>query len=105
MQYLFSILKRKNGGNKIQPKAAGESDGYMLLSIELDNVQLASGLGESPSSLFSPFTPDVDFLICCQIVRDMGEYTGLRGCGMAVRSVSGTRITLGIKIPQMRLPS
>ena len=38
---------------------------------------------ETCRALFTPYTPDVRFLLCRQIVREMGEATNQRACGLS----------------------
>lgn len=82
--YLLTILKRKNGGSRPTMTQRQLEDGYVVVTVVLDKCSLLSRK-MNPSELFSPSTPDVDFLVCCQIMRDVGEYTGARGCGISAR--------------------
>lgn len=44
-------------------------------------------------AMFTPYTSDVRFLLCRQIVREMGEATNLRACGLnSVATEKGTQI-------------
>ena len=40
---------------------------------------------EQCEQLFSPSTVNVQFLICRQIIREIGEATNARGCGIQAR--------------------
>ena len=77
---LYSILCKKNKG--IKPKIFERK--VLAKYIDIDIV-LESVIGILPTDLFSSNTQDVDFLVCCQIMRDMGEATGARGCGISAR--------------------
>lgn len=97
MHYLFVLLKKKNQGKPLVVKKTALADGYVQMEVEISNRQLCAAVGNTPALLFSPQTPDVDFLICCQIMRDMGEYTGKRGCGIAARVGENGRLRIEIK--------
>ena len=89
MRYLLALLKRKNGGKPLAPVVTNTNDGYQHIDVAICNPQLVAALAGRPALLFSPQTPDADFLVCCQIMRDMGESTGKRGCGISARLGSG----------------
>ena len=94
MRYMMAILKRKNGNRPLQVVKKPAADGYVLIDVTVCNQQLVDAVGDKPGVLFSPDTPDVDFLLCCQIMRDIGEYTGLRGCGISARIASGGQLVV-----------
>ena len=96
--YLLYVLRRKNGGVAPVPVVAPLADGYVAVNFTLDGMRLPSGI--APSALFSPATTDVDFLICCQVMRDMGEFTGARGCGISARIGNESAIIVKITLPQ-----
>ena len=80
MRYLTTLLKRKNGGNKPSVEINQAENGYVVISLAMNALRLTS---EQAKNLFSPLTIDVDFLVCCQIMRDIGEITGARACGIS----------------------
>ena len=67
---LLAILRKKNKGKKPKIVERETADNYIDVDIILDSLYAISPVG-----LFSSLTPDVDFLVCCQIMRDLGEYT------------------------------
>lgn len=103
IDYLKSILKKKNHGKDIKPSLTNESDGYVLLDFVLENPDLVADVGSTPSVLFTASTPDVDFLVCCQIMRDMGECTGARGCGIKARVVDDRHLLVRVKASRLIL--
>lgn len=90
---LLAILRKKNKGKKPKIVERETADNYIDVDIILDSLYAISPVG-----LFSSLTPDVDFLVCCQIMRDLGEYTGARACGISARSDNGTLI-VSLKMP------
>lgn len=80
MRYLTTLLKRKNGGSKPSVEINQAENGYVVISLAMNALRLTS---EQAKNLFSPLTTDVDFLVCCQIMRDIGEITGARACGIS----------------------
>ena len=80
MRYLTTLLKRKNGGSKPSVEINHTENGYVVISLAMNALKLTP---EQAKNLFSPLTTDVDFLVCCQIMRDIGEITGARACGIS----------------------
>ncbi len=60
---------------------------YWLFTVTLPQMQLTAAEAET---LFTPSSPsNIPYLICRQIVRDHGEATNLRGCGIWAETVDG----------------
>ena len=80
VDYFFDLLTDVNG--KKTPIVTNKTlDGdYLkmqcLLSQRHDDE-------EACRALFTPYTSDVRFLLCRQIVREMGEATNQRACGLS----------------------
>ena len=91
--YLMDLL-RKHGADTAGAKATPEK-AYVRLELPMDR----SLSGQEAHDLFTPQTKDVDFLVCRQIVRDMGEVTNLRASGIRALSEEG-RTTIEIIIPK-----
>lgn len=91
--YLMDLL-RKHGADTAGAKATPEK-AYVRLEMPMDQ----SLSGQEAHDLFTPQTKDVDFLVCRQIVRDMGEVTNLRASGIRAVSEEG-RTTIEIIIPK-----
>ena len=63
-----------------------------MSSLQLDAKQCAE--------LFTPASVNIEYMLCRQIVREIGEATNLRGCGIqALHNFSG-----GVDI-ELKLPS
>ena len=51
--------------------------------------------------LFTPLTVDMRFLVCRQIVREMGETTNLRGCGIQAKPSDEGFLLIEVVLPGM----
>lgn len=51
--------------------------------------------------LFTPLTVDMRFLVCRQIVREMGETTHLRGCGIQAKPSDDGFLVIEVVLPGM----
>lgn len=51
--------------------------------------------------LFTPLTEDMRFLVCRQIVREMGETTNLRGCGIQAKPSEDGFLVIEVVLPGM----
>ena len=51
--------------------------------------------------LFTPLTVDMRFLVCRQIVREMGETTNLRGCGIQAKPSDDGFLVIEVALPGM----
>ncbi len=78
-RYLFEILFHAGGAHKSQIIERSTTDDYVELEIPMPKLSLSP---QQTSSLFTPETIDVRFLICRQIMRNIGEKTGARACGI-----------------------
>lgn len=83
MTYLFDILRHCNKGVKPDLTHEQLDNNYLQLAIKMDRLKLTEA---QAASLFTPQTIDINFLLCRQIVREMGEVTNLRACGINVKA-------------------
>lgn len=83
MRYVLVLLKRANGGKLPKHTEMDAANGYIKLVFNLDTQYPT---GSNPQSTY-------DYLVLCQIMRDMGEYYRARGCGVETkRTKEGTSI-------------
>lgn len=96
MNYMFAIIKRKNGG--VAPGCAVSSYGnsYAILTMTLDKCTTRP----DSHKLFTPYTDDFDYLVCCQIMRDIGDFTGMRGSGIQAYYDAGAKLVIRMFVPQ-----
>ena len=78
-RYLFEIIFHIGGADKKQIIEKDAADNYIELEIPMPKLSLSS---EQVSTLFTPETIDMRFFICRQIMRNIGEKTGARACGI-----------------------
>ena len=82
--YLFEIL-RKQGGAEWQMKP--KDDKYVEVVVPMPGLQLSD---EEAQNLFNPTTSShIPYLLCRQIVRDHGEATNRRMCGIWAENDNG----------------
>ena len=83
MRYVLVLLKRANGGKSPKRSEMDAANGYIKLVFNLDTQYPTES---NPQSTY-------DYLVLCQIMRDMGEYYRARGCGVETkRTKEGTSI-------------
>ena len=79
IRYLFEIL-RKHSGQKKLSKTYSQCDGsYVEVRVPMPALKLSE---QQAADLFTPSKDNIPFLLCRQIVRDHGEATNRRGCGI-----------------------
>ena len=78
VRYLFDIL-RKQAGQKLQPEYIKREGGYIEVSVPMPSLKLSE---TEAAELFTPSKEHLPYLLCRQIVRDLGEATNRRGCGI-----------------------
>ena len=80
ISYLFSIL-RKQGGGKEPSEVSPIHDGkYVEITMPMPNLHLSDSEAQT---LFTPVSvQNIPYLLCRQIVRDHGEATNRRMCGI-----------------------
>ncbi len=94
-RYLFDILKRLNA-NEMPAVAVSVRDAkYADVTVRMTRLSLSD---RQCHDLFTPETVDLDFLLCRQIAREMGEATNLRACGTMAENTGGVP-TLRIVMP------
>ena len=96
MNYMFAIIKRKNGGVAPGCGVSSYGNSYAILTMTLDKC------ATRPDShkLFTPYTDDFDYLVCCQIMRDIGDFTGMRGSGIQAYYDADAKLVIRMFVPQ-----
>ena len=81
--YLFEILRKQGGAtSQIVPK----DDKYVEVVVPMPQLHLTD---EEAQNLFNPTTNHIPYLLCRQIVRDHGEATNRRLCGIWAENNNG----------------
>ena len=87
LRYLFQLLKKQGGGDQMSVSVADKNPHYVVFRVSFPSLELSE---EERHELFDPAPGNLPFLLCRQIVRDVGESTNARGCGiMAEAGVHG----------------
>ncbi len=85
--YLLDILKRLNQNEKPPVTVSLRDAKYADVAVRMTRLHLTD---RQCHDLFTPGTVDLDFLLCRQIAREMGEGTNLRACGIVAENTDGT---------------
>ncbi len=81
--YLFDILRKQCRRKRLEIIGInGSGDHYVLFEVLMPDLRLDD---EQCLLLFSPSKDRLPYLLCRQIVRDNGEATNCRGCGISAR--------------------
>ncbi len=84
--YLFDILRKLNQ-NVTPPVTLAIRDAhYIEATVRMTRLSLTS---QQCHDLFTSHTQHLDFLLCRQAAREMGEATNLRACGIVAENVGG----------------
>lgn len=78
-EYLFEILRKINKGEEPERQLSAPDGAYVRVSLLMTHCTFDE---QQCRELFTPHTVDLNFLLCRQIVREMGEATNLRACGI-----------------------
>ncbi len=79
VDYLLDILKKKAGTRQLEVSVVEKYEGYVNIGVSLPHESLTE---EECLELFSPSMNNLPYLLCRQIVRDAGETSNSRGCGI-----------------------
>ena len=95
IRYLYEILRKYSGQKKLDMPFS-ETDGpYVEVRIPMPGLKLTE---QQAADLFAPSKENIPFLLCRQIVRDHGEATNRRGCGICAEVTDGLT-TIVITLP------
>lgn len=86
IRYLFEILRKQSGEKKPEIQFSQKNEKYVEVSVAMPGLDFSK---EQPEDLFQPKREHIPFLICRQIVRDHGEATNRRGCGIRADIING----------------
>ena len=96
IRYLYEIL-RKYAGQKKLDMTFSETDGpYVEVRVPMPALKLSE---QEAADLFTPSKENIPFLLCRQIVRDHGEATNRRGCGIRAEVNGDGTTTVVITLP------
>ncbi len=96
--YLFSLLKGKLEGKQEIERAKDKR--YAVCKLYVRGVRYDARVH---SLLFTPLTSDMDYLLCRQIVREIGEVTNLRGCGIQAKAADDGCLVIEVTLPAIMM--
>lgn len=86
IRYLFEILRKQGGGKE----TVSIKDKYAEVDVTMPKLHLSD---EEAQQLFTPASSkNIPYLLCRQIVRDHGETTNRRMCGISAENIDGETI-------------
>ena len=91
IRYLFEILRRHSGQKKLEPTYSPIDGPYVEVRVPMPGLTLTE---QQAADLFTPSKQNIPFLLCRQIVRDHGEATNRRGCGIRAEIVDGVSVVI-----------
>lgn len=106
--YMLDILKKSNGNHPFsveesEKDALGRPVNKKNTYIIVRMAGLDSLTNDQVANLFTPYTVDLNMLLCRQIVREMGEATNLRACGIQADRDTQGHVFVKILIPKIYL--
>ena len=96
LRYLFGILAHLFEGHSVALAVKDKGTRYVEIDLELPHVVYTD---EQCRELFTPTTPNLQFYLCRQIVRDTGEFTNVRGCGVFASNIEN-KTHIAITLPK-----
>lgn len=93
---LVDLLRGLTRGKQVHLREKTSMSSCTLLEVKLEGLSLSSDQAEQ---LFTPYTHDLRFLVARQLVREMGELTSQRACGMEV--VNNAPLVIHITLPTL----
>ena len=96
IRYLFEILRKQSGQKKFEPTYSQVDDQYVEVRVSMPALTLSE---QQAADLFTPSKENIPFLLCRQIVRDHGEATNRRGCGIRAEIIDDVT-TVIITLPK-----
>ena len=79
LRYLFGLLAKQGGGASPDMVVSESGNRYVTFRLSYPKMKLTD---EECHELFNPSLGNLPFLLCRQIVRDIGDATNARGCGI-----------------------
>ncbi len=96
LTYLFDILKKQCGITRSDISVSWKDNKYVTFNVVCRNMRLTV---EQCQNLFMPTVENIPFLICRQIVREIGELSNLHACGITAEATERGGAELHIIMP------
>lgn len=96
--YLFDILKKEGGGGESDVNVAEEDNLYVKYTVAMPKLHLDA---QQCEELFTPQTINLKFMLCRQIVRELGEVTNRQACGIGASTTSEGEVYAWVVLPKV----
>ena len=97
LKYLLDMLKKLSKCQTAVIEVHERDEHYVVIKDRLSGVALTE---EQCANLFTPTSVNIEFMICRQIVREIGEMTNMRGSGIQALRQSNDDIVVEITLPK-----
>jgi signal transduction histidine kinase len=97
IDYLFVLLKKLSQAQNIDINAKNVDNIYSDIEVVLYNYPLTDS---QASLLFTSSSVNIDFMLCRQILREMGDNNNLRACGIMAYN-KGDNTYINIRMPKI----
>jgi len=91
LRYLFALLRKQGGTTPPDIRVVDRADRYVDFHVVYARMRLTD---EQCHNLFNPAPGNMPFLLCRQIVRDVGETTNARACGIRALNLGDAGVEL-----------
>lgn len=83
VDYCFNLISKQNGEDSVNATFEQFKDRYIKIEFQMTSLHLSY---EEVAGLFYPSSvKNIPYLLCRQIIRDMGELSQARACGITAR--------------------
>ena len=91
IRYLFEILRKQSGSKKPDIRYRQIDEYYVEVRFAMPALRLTE---QQTTDLFNPSREHIPYLLCRQIVRDHGEATNRRGCGIRAEIIDNSTVII-----------
>jgi hypothetical protein len=91
IRYLFEILRKRSGSKKPDIRYRQIDEYYVEVRFAMPALCLTE---QQATDLFNPSREHIPYLLCRQIVRDHGEATNRRGCGIRAEIIDNSTVII-----------
>lgn len=86
---MFSLLSQESDNKQLDVNVCKKNNMYVEFRFPMNGL---NSLSPSPVDIFAPCKKNIPFFLCRQIVRDIGEITNKRACGIETQVDENGRI-------------
>lgn len=100
LRSLFEILHKATGYKGTDISICSNKNNYITINMALVNMKMTD---EECRNMFFPNINNIPYLICRQIIRDIGEITNKRGCGIEAEHNENNGVTIKVTLPGSKI--